>query len=64
MKANHRITINLTDEEYHAITAVAERFRVSMAWLGRHALSEAVEKYKNTGQLAMPFDSVSDKENS
>ena len=61
MTAKHRITINMTETEYADLSALAERFQVSMAWLGRRALGEMVEKYKNAGQLSMPFDQPNTK---
>ncbi|AMW35759.1 hypothetical protein HEQ62_10695 [Haematospirillum jordaniae] len=64
MTAKHRITINMTEAEYTALAALAERFQVSMAWLGRRALGEMVEKYKHAGQLTMPFDATPPKEKS
>lgn len=62
MTAKHRITINMTEAEYTALSALAERLQVSMAWLGRRALGEMVKKYKTAGQLSMPFDTPSPKE--
>jgi RNA:NAD 2'-phosphotransferase (TPT1/KptA family) len=62
MTAKQRITINMTEAEYADLSALAERFQVSMAWLGRRALGEMVEKYKHAGQLTMPFDTQSPKE--
>jgi hypothetical protein len=62
MTAKHRITINMTEAEYADLSALAERFQVLMAWLGRRALGEMVEKYKHADQLTMPFDTQSPKE--
>ena len=54
--AKNRITVNMTDKEYAALADLAERCQVSMAWLGRRALAELVEKYRDKpGQMPLPF---------
>jgi len=56
VSAKRRITINLTDTEYIALSKLAERFQVSLAWLGRRALAELVEKYQHpSAQMPLPF---------
>lgn len=56
MAAKNRITINLDDAEYQALVALSQRFDVSLAWLGRRALSDLIEKYSQTeAQLPIPF---------
>ena len=56
MAAKNRITINLDDAEYQALVALAQRFDVSLAWLGRRALADLIEKYSQTEtQLPIPF---------
>jgi len=58
MSANRRITINLTNAEYSALSQLAERFHVSLAWLGRRALAELAKKYSDQSfQMPLPFSS-------
>jgi hypothetical protein len=63
MAAKNRITVNMTDAEYAALSELAARFQVSLAWLGRRAMAELVERYrKESDQLKMPFLKESDEE--
>jgi predicted transcriptional regulator len=56
VSAKRRITVNLTDAEYATLSKLAERFQVSLAWLGRRALAELVEKYQHrSAQMPLPF---------
>ena len=62
MAANNRITVNLNAEEYAALFALSERFQVSLAWLGRRAIADLIEKYtSNPDQLNMPFLDISER---
>jgi hypothetical protein len=56
MNAKYRITINMTEAEYAALSALADRVQVLIAWLSRSELGEIVEKNKNDNQLSLPFD--------
>lgn len=56
MAANNRITVNLNAEEYAALTALSERYQVSLAWLGRRAIFDLIEQCSNNqDRLNMPF---------
>ena len=56
MTAYNRITVNLSAEEYEALVAMSERFQVSLAWLGRRAISALIDQYdQGSGQLEIPF---------
>ena len=55
MPSKHRVSLNLTSEEYREIAALAERARVSKAWIGRQALLEFLERYRDR-QLRLPLD--------
>lgn len=55
MTAKHRITINLIESEYEALLALSEKNRVSMAWLGRRAISEMLERYEKR-ESQLPLD--------
>ena len=55
MAATHRVTINLEDREYAELSALSERHRVSLAWLGRRAIIELLERSASEG-LQLPLD--------
>ena len=55
MAARHRVTINLEDREYAELSALSERHRVSLAWLGRRAIVELLERSESEG-LQLPLE--------
>ena len=44
MPANHRVTVNLDAPEYSQLSALADKHRISLAWLGRRAIIEFLER--------------------
>lgn len=46
MAAKHRVTINLEGREYRELSALSDKHRVSLAWLGREAIIEFLERYE------------------
>jgi predicted transcriptional regulator len=52
--AKHRIAVNLDDQEFAALAEMARKHDVSLAWLGRQALLEFVNRYGNE-QLQLPL---------
>ena len=44
MAANYRVTVNLGALEYSQLSALAEVHRISLAWLGRRAIIEFLER--------------------
>ena len=42
-----RMSVGLTSAELTELTRLKNRHQVSMAWLGRQAIIEFLEKYKN-----------------
>jgi predicted transcriptional regulator len=54
MAVRRRISINLSDDEYKALNSLANQHRVSMAWLGRHAVVEFIERYRNE-EMQLPL---------
>ncbi|ABQ30010.1 ribbon-helix-helix domain-containing protein [Acidiphilium cryptum] len=54
MAAKQRVTVNLTDEEYEALSLLSQRNRVSLAWLGRQAIIEFLDRYAD-GQQQLPL---------
>ncbi|MCY4181288.1 MAG: CopG family transcriptional regulator [Gammaproteobacteria bacterium] len=56
MAANHRVSVNLTKQEYQDLAGLAEKYRVSMAWLSRQAISDYVERHlQEPIQLPLPM---------
>jgi len=49
-----RLSINLPDDEYAALSALAEKNNLSMAWLGRKAVLEFLDRYRDK-QLPLTF---------
>ncbi len=43
----HRISVSLTNQEYADLQEVAEKHRVSLAWVGRQAISEFLSNHRN-----------------
>jgi len=58
MASKHRITVNLSEAEYNDLSSLSESQRVSMAWLGREAISEFLERYRRE-ELQLPLALVS-----
>ena len=49
-----RVAVNLPDNTYDQLAALAQRYRVSMAWLGHQAILEFLDKYQDrTVQLPL-----------
>jgi len=56
MSSKHRVTVNLSDDEYSALAQLASSSKVSKAWLGRHAISSLLERAGNDQQqLPLPL---------
>ena len=60
MAATHRVTINLEDREYAELSALSDRHRVSLAWLGRRAIVELLERVE-TEDLQLPLNLSSER---
>ena len=58
--AKHRVTINLESNEYRELSALSDKHRVSLAWLGRQAIIELLERYRNEG-LQLPLSLSSER---
>lgn len=50
----HRIAVSLTDSEFVELTAMAEKYDVSLAWLGRQGILEFIARYR-TEQMQLPL---------
>ena len=56
MPSKNRITVNLSDDEFSALGELAERSKVSKAWLGRHAITSLLERaHDDEQQLPLPL---------
>ncbi|MGO7997853.1 CopG family transcriptional regulator [Rhizobium ruizarguesonis] len=54
MSSKNRVSVNLSEEEFSALSQLAERSKLSMAWLGRKAISDLLEQAKdNDAQLPL-----------
>jgi len=40
MSKGHRLSVGLSDQEFGALQRIAEEHRVSLAWVGRKAISD------------------------
>jgi len=59
MSSKNRVTVNLSDEEAAQLAELAERAKVSKAWIGRHAICSLLERnQKGEQQIPLPFLAV------
>lgn len=58
--AKHRVTVNLEDPEYTELSALSDKHRVSLAWLGRQAIIEFLERYEKD-ELQLPLNLSSER---
>jgi len=64
MSSKHRVSLNLTPEEFREVAALAENARVSKAWIGRQAIIEFLDRYRSRDlQLPLDFAGTSRKGN-
>jgi predicted transcriptional regulator len=54
MASKNRLTVNLSDDEADALADLAEKSKVSKAWLGRHAISTLIDNAKKD-ELQFPL---------
>ena len=50
----HRIAINLDDDEFSQLDAMADKHDVSLSWIGRQAVIEFITRYRDQ-QLPLPL---------
>lgn len=56
MNKTHRISIGLSDQEYADLQQISENHRVSLAWIGRQAISDFLAAYgKENHSKLLPF---------
>lgn len=51
----NRISVGLSDKEHAELSALSEKHRVSLAWLGRQAIMEFLERY-GKGESQIPLN--------
>jgi hypothetical protein len=44
------VTVNLEDREYQELSTLSRKNRISLAWLGRQAIIEFLDRYANAGR--------------
>ena len=54
MSAKPRISVSLPEQEYSELLALSEKHQISLAWLGRQAVAEFLERYRGHG-LQLPL---------
>ena len=52
-----RIAVNLSESEFSVLAELAGKHDVSLAWLGRHAILDFLERYRGGEQLDLPLRS-------
>jgi len=57
MSQSHRISVSLSSAEYTELKALSEQHRVSLAWLGRQAIVEFMDRFRNK-ELQLPLGLV------
>lgn len=60
MAARYRVSVNLADNEYQELLALAKKHQVSMAWLGRQTIQELLSLYRQE-ELQLPLKLTREK---
>ena len=55
MAAKNRVTVNLEDREYRELSTLSDRHSISLAWLGRRAIIEFLERCEEEN-LQLPLN--------
>ena len=55
MPTKERLTVNLEGAEYRELQELARQYGVSMAWLGRQAVTRLLQQYKQQ-EFQFPLD--------
>ena len=54
MPENHRISVSLSNTEHTELQELSQKHRVSVAWLGRQAIVEFLERCRGD-EFQIPF---------
>lgn len=61
MQKRHRVSIGVSDDEYVALQAIAQKHDVSMAWIGRQAILAFLSSYEqNENKALLPLGGESE----
>lgn len=60
MAATHRMTVNLEAVEYGQLSALADKYSVSLAWLGRRAIVEFLQRNEGD-ELQLPLNLIPER---
>jgi len=52
-----RITVTVDEQDHAQLTKLAEKYRVSLAWLVRYAVSDMLDRHQQD-QLQLPLDLI------
>ena len=62
MPQSHRISVGLSSTEHTELRELSEKHRVSVAWLGRQAINEFLERYRGKEfQIPLAWNGDSDQ---
>ena len=62
MQKTQRISVALSTPEHKALQRIADKHRVSLAWIGRHAIVEFLSRYEaSESTLLLPFGEYKDR---
>ena len=50
-----RVTVSVDERDYEQLSALAEEYRVSLAWLVRYAVGDFLSRYRED-QLELPLE--------
>lgn len=53
MSNSHRISIGLSEQEFASLQKIAEQNRVSLAWVGRQAISTFLASYQESHNTSL-----------
>ena len=54
-KKGQRITVSLQDSDHASLSALAERYDISLSWLTRQAIVEFLDRHRNE-ELQLPLN--------
>lgn len=54
-KFGPRLTVSLTERDYDALTALAEKDDVSVSWVIRRAIDEYLDNHRHEAEPALPL---------
>lgn len=60
MATKHRVTINIDAREFRQLTALSDKHRVSLAWLGRQAIIEFLQRREDE-EIPLPLSLSSER---